>query len=124
MSEPQSGITVYSCLKGTLQILSETNPNARILCLGLAPWYIYNKEDYKEYMQYEKDVNTVIKNCCEEYNIQYVDLFSELGWNFYNANKYYTKSSGVEEGSDVSNRQVHPNDNGQMVIAKILSNYF
>lgn len=111
--------TLAAAFKGTIFKLITQNPNARIIALGqmhIRPANtITNVNDYNTLENGSLLKNNLIKDCCLNMSIPFVDLWNNTGVNFYNAANFY--------GGDLSQNEVHPNQLGHLRIAQTISQY-
>lgn len=126
----ETGVTFYAAYKGLLQILSSTNPNARIFCVTtLRNWYYSPSDTYRD----RYGVVTAISECAKLYGATVLDLYSECGINEYNAGIsndgtgssqeiFYIKDSDDSSWISSGSARVHPNSNGALRIAQYMSN--
>jgi hypothetical protein len=77
----------------TLGVLREANPNLIIVWCSIPKTTIEDTENLNG--SYTSDYNTVIKTCCQENSIPYIDIYSSSQVNSLgsNATRYYTTES-------------------------------
>jgi len=119
--------TLYSSLKGLLEIITSQNLSAKVVYVSILKNWKYNPalaitEDYFSSPN-RKSVWQCEKDCCELYGVDFVDMFSD-GWGAFNASYFMSNDSDNTTWQNNNLSRVHPNIYGgermaRTVFAKI-----
>lgn len=110
----EAGPTFCACYKGMLIKLLKKMPKAKIIACGLVPTWTLTAAGMEAYTKRKLEFSDRIKEMCDLYGIQYVDLLRKSGINWYNAPYMFNHDGDGEDGGPSSDDdgQVHPSPTG------------
>lgn len=106
--------TFVSAYKGMLIKLIQKNPLAKIIACGLLPTWTLTAEGMEAYTKKKLILNDLIRDICNLYGVQFIDLIRNVGINWYNATYMFNHDGGGVDGGPSSDDdgQVHPSQYG------------
>ena len=122
-SENRDGVCTFaSAYKGMLVKLIQKCPTAKIVCCGLLPTWTLTAAGMEAFTKNKLILNDFVRDICELYGVQFVDLIRNVGINWYNAPLMFNHDGSGEDGGPVSDLdgQVHPSSLGGEMCGKYI----